>query len=83
MSHLDVDIVDFILLTIYPTISLLIIELIYKFIKTNLKHKLLLQSSMLIIFGISYLVVIEPHWLTSIVLFSLAAVLLYQAKNSK
>lgn len=83
MSHLDVDIVDFILLTIYPTISLLIIELIYKFIKTNLKHKLLLQSSILIIFGISYLVVIEPHWLTSIVLFSLAAVLLYQAKNSK
>ena len=81
MSHIDIDIIDFILLTIYPVISLLIIEIIYKIIKIYSRSKLLFQASTLIIFAASYLIMIEPHWLTSTVLFSLAIALLYQYKN--
>jgi len=81
MSHIDIDIIDFILLTIYPVIPLLTIEIIYKITKIYSRSKLLFQALSLIIFGIAYLVVIEPHWITSTVLFSLAIALLYQSKN--
>lgn len=81
MSHINIDIIDFILLTICPVIPLLVIELVYKITKMYSRPKLLFQASALIIFAVSYLIIIEPHWITSTVLFSLAIALLYQYKN--
>ena len=82
MSHLNLDILDFILLTIYPVIGLLIIEIISRIIKLRNKIKLLIQAIILTIFGLSYIFLIESHWITAFVLFSLSFVLLYQSKNS-
>ena len=50
MSHINIDIIDFILLTIYPVIPLLVIELVYKITKMYSRPKLLFQASALINF---------------------------------
>ena len=83
MSHLDVDVIDFLLLTIYPVIGLFVIEMISRAIKLPSWLKLSIQGIVSIGFGISYITLITAHWLTSIVLFALAAALLYQAKSAK
>lgn len=83
MSHLDIDVIDFLLLTIYPTASLFIIEMIVRAIKISSWLKLSIQAMVMIGFGIAYVTAITAHWLTSIVLFALAAALLYQARRTK
>jgi hypothetical protein len=83
MSHLDVDVIDFLLLTIYPVGGLFVIEMISRAIKISSSLKLSIQGLVLIGFGIAYVTLITAHWLTSIVLFALAAALLYQARRAK
>jgi hypothetical protein len=83
MSHLDVDVIDFLLLTIYPVGGLFIIEMISRVIKISSWIKLSTQGLVSIGFGIAYVTLITAHWLTSIVLFALAAALLYQARRAK
>ena len=83
MSHLDVDVIDFLLLTIYPVGGLFIIEMISRAIKLPSWLKLSIQGVVSIGFGIAYVTLITAHWLTSIVLFALAAALLYQARRVK
>ncbi len=83
MSHIDIDIIDFILLTVYPVLLLLIIEIIHMALKFHIWLKLLIQALTLVIFGVVYIAVIESHWFTALVLFSLSAALLYQSKKSK
>lgn len=83
MSHTGIDVIDFVLLTIYPVAGLFIIEMIARAIKLAGWIKLLTQAVMSIGFGIAYVSVITAHWLTAIVLFVLAAALLYQAKIAK
>ncbi len=83
MSHLDIDIIDFLLLTIYPVSGLFIIEMISRAIKISSWLKLSIQGLVSIGFGIAYVTLITAHWLTSIVLFALAAALLYQARRAK
>jgi hypothetical protein len=83
MSHLDVDVIDFLLLTIYPVGGLFIIEMISRAIKISSWLKLSVQGLVSIGFGIAYVTLITAHWLTSIVLFALAAALLYQARRAK
>jgi hypothetical protein len=83
MSHLDVDVIDFLLLTIYPVGGLFIIEMISRAIKLSSWIKLSIQGLVSIGFGIAYVTLITAHWLTSIVLFALAAALLYQARRAK
>ena len=83
MSHLDVDIIDFLLLTIYPVGGLFIIEMISRAIKISSWLKLSIQGLVSIGFGIAYVTLITAHWLTSIVLFALAVALLYQARLAK
>jgi len=83
MSHLDVDIIDFLLLTIYPVGGLFIIEMISRAIKISSWLKLSIQGLVSIGFGIAYVTLITAHWLTSIVLFALAVALLYQARRAK
>ena len=83
MSHLDVDIIDFLLLTIYPVGALFIIEMIGRVAKISSWKKLVVQGIVMLGFGIAYITLITPHWLTSIVIFALAFVLFYQARRTK
>jgi len=83
MSHLDVDVIDFLLLTIYPVGGLFIVEMISRVIKLSSWLKLSIQGLVSIGFGIAYVTLITAHWLTSIVLFALAVALLYQARRAK
>ncbi len=83
MSHLDVDVIDFLLLTIYPAAALFIIEMIARGVKLSSWIKLSVQAVAMIGFGVAYVTAITAHWLTSIVLFALAATLFYQARRTK
>ena len=83
MSHLDVDVIDFLLLTIYPTAGLFIIEMISRVTKIPSWIKLVSQGILSIGFAIAYVTLITAHWLTAIVLFALAIALLYQARRAK
>lgn len=83
MSHLDVDVIDFLLLTIYPVIGLFIIEMVSRAIKISSWLKLSIQGVVSLGFGIAYVTLITAHWLTAIVLFALAAALFYQARRAK
>ena len=83
MSHLDVDVIDFLLLVIYPALALGIIHLISKVTKTPSWLRLIIQGITMTGFGIAYVTMITPHWLTSLVLFALAITLFYQARRVK
>lgn len=83
MSHLDVDVIDFLLLTIYPVIGLFIIEMISRALKISSWLKLSIQGLLSIGFAIAYVTMITAHWLTSIVLVALGIALFYQARRAK
>lgn len=83
MSHLDVDVIDFLLLTIYPVVGLFIIEIICRTLKTPSWPKLIAQGFMSAGFAVAYITLITAHWLTSIVLFALSLALFYQARRAK
>ena len=83
MSHLDVDVIDFLLLTIYPVAALFIVEIISRATKLASWVKLITQGTVSIGFAIAYVTLITAHWLTAIVLFALAIALFYQAKIAK
>ena len=83
MSHLDVDVIDFLLLTIYPVVGLFIIEMISRAIKISTWLKLTIQGFLSIVFAIAYVTLITAHWLTAFVLVALAVALFYQARRAK
>ena len=83
MSHLDVDVIDFLLLTVYPVIGLFIIEMISRAIKISSWLKLSIQGLLSFGFAIAYVTMITAHWLTSLVLVALGVALLYQARRAK
>ena len=83
MSHLDVDIFDFLILTIIPVAVLFVIEMICRAIKTISWVKLTIQGIMMAVFAIGYVTVITPHLLTALCLLALAGALFYQARRSK
>ena len=84
MSHIPgIDVIDFVLLTVYPVAALFVIEMIARGIKLVNWAKLFTQAIVSIGFGIAYVTVISAHWMTALVLFALAAALLYQAKLAK
>jgi hypothetical protein len=83
MSHLDVDVIDFLLLTVYPVIGLFIIEMISRVTKISSWLKLSIQGILSIGFAIAYVTMITAHWLTSIVLVALGVALFYQARRAK
>ena len=83
MSHLDVDIIDFLILTIIPVAVLFVIEMICRAIKTLSWIKLTVQGIMMVSFAVAYLTVITPHVLTALCLLALAGALFYQAKRVK
>jgi|TARA_B100001750_G_C15308724_1_gene496079 hypothetical protein len=83
MSHLDVDIIDFLILTIIPVAVLFVIEMICRAIKIVSWIKLTVQGIVMIIFAIGYMTVITPHILTALCLLALAGALFYQARRAK
>ena len=83
MSHLDVDVIDFLLLTIYPVGGLFIIEMISRALKLSSWLKLTIQGFLSLGFAVAYVTLITAHWLTSLVLVALAVALLYQARRAK
>jgi len=88
MSHNSVDIIDFLLLTIYPVVALFIIEIASRALKISSWKKLFVQGIVMAGFGVVYIVYLiilwnAPHWLTAIVLFALSITLFYQARRSK
>ena len=83
MSHLGVDIIDYLLLTIYPVVGLFIVEIISRAFKITSWVKLVIQGVLCIGFTIAYVTLIVAHWLTAIVLLALAIALLYQARIAK
>lgn len=83
MSHLNVDVVDFLLLTIYPAAALFIVEMIGRAIKLSSWIKLFVQAIVSVGFAVAYITLITAHWLTSLVLFVLAVALFFQAKRAK
>jgi len=83
MSHLGVDIIDYLLLTIYPVAGLFVVEIISRAFKITSWVKLVIQGVLCIGFTIAYVTLIVAHWLTAIVLLALAVALLYQARIAK
>jgi len=83
MSHLNVDVIDFLLLTVYPVAGLFIVEMASRAIKLTNWIKLITQAVLSIGFAVAYLTLITAHWLTALVLIVLAAALFYQARLSK
>ncbi|MEM3064269.1 MAG: hypothetical protein QW177_02735 [Candidatus Nitrosotenuis sp.] len=83
MSHLDVDVIDFLLLTIYPVAALFIVEIISRAAKLASWIKLCTQGAASVGFAVAYVTLITAHWLTSLVLVALAIALFYQARLSK
>lgn len=83
MSHLGIDVIDYLLLTIYPVVGLFVIEITSRALKITSWVKLVIQGIMCIGFTIAYVTLIIAHWLTAIVLLALAIALLYQARIAK
>lgn len=84
MSHIPgMDVIDFVLLTVYPVVALFAAEMAARATKLKSSIKLTMQAILSIGFGIAYVTVITAHWMTSLVLFALAAALLYQARLAK
>ena len=83
MSHLGIDVIDYLLLTIYPVVGLFVIEITSRAFKITSWIKLVTQGIMCIGFAIAYVTLIIAHWLTAIVLLVLAIALLYQARIAK
>ena len=100
MSHPgSVDIIDFVLLTIYPVGALFIIEILSRMISRTTKPvpswiKLSIQGITMVGFAVAYTVflpfiinqeahTVEPHTITAFCLFALAVALFYQAKRAK
>ena len=96
MSHPgSVDIIDFLAFTIYPFITLGVIELISRGIKLSSWKKLSTQGIAMIILSIIYVafpsmivtqqnnVHVEPLWMSILVMLALSATLFFQAKRSR
>ena len=100
MSHPgSVDIIDFVLLTIYPVGALFIIEILRRIISRTAKPvpswlKLSIQGIAMVGFAVTYTAfmpflinqdayTVEPHAITAFCLLALAAALFYQARRAK
>ena len=83
MSHLGIDVIDYLLLTIYPVVGLFVIEIVSRAFKITSWVKLVIQGVLCIGFTVAYVTLIVAHWLTAFVLLALAIALLYQARIAK
>lgn len=85
MSHTGVDVIDFLLYTIYPVIGLFAVEGIARLVRAPKWAKLWTQAAVSIGFGIYYWFLLpypQNFPMTALVLFALAGALLYQGKRA-
>ncbi len=86
MSHTGVDIVDFLLYTIYPVIGIFVVEAISRLVKAPKWIKLWIQAAVSAGFGVYYWFVLpapQNFPLTAMVMFALALALVYQGRRAK
>ena len=86
MSHTGVDVIDFLLYTIYPVIGIFIVEAISRLIKAPKWIKLWVQAAVSIGFGVYYWFVLpapQNFPLTAMVMFALGIALIYQGRRAK
>ena len=85
MSHTGVDVLDFLLYTIYPVAGLFVVEGVSRAVRAPKWAKLWTQAAVSIGFGVYYWFVLQVPQnfpMTALVLFALAAALLYQGKRA-
>ena len=61
MSHLGVDVVDFLLIAVYPVVGIFVIEMISRVIKFPRWIKLVIQGFVSLGFAIAYVTLISAH----------------------
>ena len=85
MSHTGVEVFDFLLITVYPVIGLLIVELGSRITSAPKWIKLWVQAAVSMGFAIAYFTFPgdEKFPLTAIVLLALAVALLYQGRRAR
>lgn len=86
MSHTGVDVIDFLLYTIYPVIGIFLVEITSRLIKAPKWIKLWVQAIIAIGFGVYYWFVLpapQNFPLTALVMFVLAIALIYQGRRAK
>ena len=86
MSHTGVDVIDFLYYTIYPVLGIFAVEALSRLVRAPKWAKLWTQAVVSIGFGIYYWFVLpepENFPLTGLVLFALAAALLYQGRRAR
>ena len=86
MSHTGVDVIDFLLYTIYPVIGIFSVEGISRIVKIPKWIKLWAQAAVSIGFGVYYwfiLPVPQNFPVTALVMFALAVALIYQGRRAK
>lgn len=86
MSHTGVDVIDFLLYTIYPVIGIFAVECGSRLVRAPKWTKLWTQAAVAIGFGAYYWLVLpypQNFPMTALVLFALAVALLYQGKRAK
>ena len=86
MSHTGVEVFDFLLISIYPVLGILAVELISRLIKAPKWIKLWVQAAVSISFGVYYWFVLpapQNFPLTALVMFVLAIALIYQGRRAK
>lgn len=86
MSHTGVDVIDFLLYTIYPVIGIFVVEAVSRLIKIPKWVKLWIQAAVSAGFGIYYWFVLpapQNFPLTAMVMFALSLALVYQGRRAK
>lgn len=86
MSHTGVDVIDFLLYTIYPVIGIFLVEGASRLVRAPKWAKLWTQAAVSIGFGVYYWFILpapQNFPLTALVMFALAVALLYQGKRAK
>lgn len=85
LSHTGVDVIDFLLFTIYPVIALFTIEMVCRIIKIPKWVKLTTQGVVSVGFAVAYFTFPgdQKFPLTAIVLIALGIAIFYQAKRAK
>lgn len=86
MSHTGVDVIDFLLYTIYPVIGIFLVEIISRLVKIPKWLKLWIQAGVAIGFGVYYWFILpapQNFPLTALVMFVLAVALIYQGRRAK
>lgn len=86
MSHTGVDVIDFLLYTIYPVAGIFIIEAASRAVRAPKWAKLWAQAALSVGFGVHYSVILQyPNNfpLTALVMFALAFALAYQGRRAR